>query len=68
MLGTVKWYSEDKGYGFIAMDGGDDVFVHVSALKIAGLDSLREQDRVTFEVGKNPRSGKTCAEKIQRIG
>jgi cold shock protein len=50
--GTVKFFNEQKGYGFIVRDdgGGKDVFVHVSAVQRAGIDTLREGDRVRFEV------------------
>ncbi|MCX5852150.1 MAG: cold-shock protein [Deltaproteobacteria bacterium] len=48
--GTVKWFNERKGFGFIAMDGGDDVFVHHSAIKADGFRTLQEGQRVTFEV------------------
>ncbi|KAB1231147.1 cold-shock protein [Chryseobacterium viscerum] len=51
MIGTVKWYNQTKGYGFIAPDGGGaDVFVHNSALKAAGLVTLSEGERVSFEI------------------
>lgn len=49
--GTVKWFNPTKGYGFIAQEnGGDDVFVHISAVQKAGLESLNEGQRVSFEV------------------
>ncbi|MBM3516454.1 MAG: cold-shock protein [Alphaproteobacteria bacterium] len=49
--GTVKWFNPDKGFGFIQpSDGGKDVFVHASALELAGMRSLQEGQRVTFEV------------------
>lgn len=49
--GTVKWFNESKGYGFIAQDdGGDDVFVHFSAIEGAGFKTLAEGQKVTFEV------------------
>lgn len=58
--GTVKWYNGTKGYGFISPDGGgSDVFVHVSAVERAGLSSLNEGDKVTFESeqdAKGPRA------------
>ena len=61
MLGTVKWFNGTKGFGFIAPDnGGADVFVHVSAVKKSNLDSLREGDRVSFEL-ETRSGGKTCA-------
>ena len=49
--GTVKWFNPTKGYGFIQPeDGGDDVFVHITSVKDAGLDTLNEGDQVTFEL------------------
>ena len=48
--GTVKWFSDQKGYGFIEQEDGTDVFVHYSAIEGAGFKSLHEGDRVTFEV------------------
>ena len=60
--GTVKWFNSTKGYGFIAPDDGtQDVFVHVSAVERAGLDALREGQKVTFEVQRDPRTRKTSA-------
>src|SRR5712691_6700733 len=48
--GTVKWFSNEKGYGFIEREGGDDVFVHFSAIAMDGYKSLTEGQRVEFEV------------------
>jgi CspA family cold shock protein len=48
--GTVKWFNAEKGYGFIAVDGGQDVFVHYSAIQADGYRSLEEGQRVEFEV------------------
>ena len=48
--GTVKWFSNEKGYGFIEREGGDDVFVHFSAIESEGYRSLTEGQRVEFEV------------------
>ena len=48
--GTVKWFSNEKGFGFIEREGGDDVFVHFSAIEMDGYKSLTEGQRVTFEV------------------
>ena len=48
--GTVKWFNDSKGYGFIEQEIGDDVFVHHSAINSSGFKSLQEGDRVTFEI------------------
>jgi len=49
-VGTVKWFNGEKGYGFIAVDGGADVFVHYSAIEMEGYKSLQEGQRVEFDV------------------
>ncbi len=60
--GTVKWFNATKGYGFIAPDnGGNDVFVHISAVQKSGLQGLEENDKVEFEELKDARSGKLSA-------
>jgi CspA family cold shock protein len=53
--GTVKWFNGDKGYGFISRDGGDDVFVHFSAIKGDGFRNLTEGQKVEFAVEKGPK-------------
>ncbi|WP_018132771.1 cold-shock protein [Effusibacillus pohliae] len=53
--GTVKWFNPEKGYGFISVDGGDDVFVHFSAILSEGFKSLDEGQRVRFEVVQGNR-------------
>ena len=53
--GTVKWFNGTKGFGFIARDGGPDVFVHFSAIQSDGYRSLEEGARVEFEVTKGPK-------------
>ena len=64
--GTVKWFNETKGYGFIQPDnGGKDVFVHATALERAGLRSLREGQKVSFELQTDQRNGKTSAVNLQ---
>lgn len=60
--GTVKWYNETKGYGFIQPDsGGKDVFVHASALERAGLRGLVEGQKVSYDVESDRRTGKESA-------
>jgi CspA family cold shock protein len=54
-VGTVKWFSNQKGYGFIARESGKDVFVHYSAVKAEGYRSLGEGDRVEFTVEDGPK-------------
>jgi CspA family cold shock protein len=64
--GTVKFYNEQKGYGFIQPDdGGKDVFVHATALERAGMGSLSEGQKVSFETAIDKRSGKTAVETIE---
>jgi CspA family cold shock protein len=53
--GVVKWFNDSKGYGFIQQDGGDDVFVHFSAIQGSGFKTLAEGDQVTFEVQQGPK-------------
>ena len=52
--GTVKWFNAEKGYGFITVDGGQDVFVHYSAIDMAGYKVLEEGQQVVFVVGTGP--------------
>jgi len=55
VTGTVKWFSRQKGYGFIEREGGDDVFVHFSALQGEGFRNLEEGDQVEFNVESSPK-------------
>ena len=64
--GTVKWYNETKGYGFIQPDdGGKDVFVHISAVERAGMRNLIEGQKVSYEIQTDKRSGKDSAGNLQ---
>ncbi|TCK31647.1 CspA family cold shock protein [Ancylobacter aquaticus] len=66
--GTVKWFNEQKGYGFIQPDGaGKDVFVHISAVQRSGLQGLRDGEKVSFELQTDQRSGKDSAVNL-RVG
>ena len=65
--GTVKFYNDQKGFGFIQPDdGGKDVFVHATALERAGLRSLSEGQKVSFDTEQDRRTGKTAVAKIER--
>ena len=55
IIGTVKWFNNTKGYGFIGRDGGDDVFVHFSAIKGEGYRSLEEGQKVEFSIQQGPK-------------
>lgn len=64
--GTVKFFNASRGFGFIQPDdGAPDVFVHVSAVERAGMHTLAEGQKLSFEVVKNSRSGKSAAENLQ---
>ena len=55
VTGTVKWFSRQKGYGFIEREGGDDVFVHFSAIQGEGYRNLEEGDQVEFTIESSPK-------------
>jgi CspA family cold shock protein len=66
--GTVKWFNPTKGFGFIQPDsGGADIFVHISAVERAGLSSLNEGQKVSFDEERDPKKGKTSAVNIKAL-
>lgn len=66
--GTVKFFNEQKGFGFIQPEnGGDDVFVHISAVEKAGMHTLREGKKVSFDIQKDPKTNKKSAANLQDV-
>lgn len=64
--GTVKWFNDQKGYGFIEPEqGGGDVFVHITAVNKAGMQSLHEGQKISFDVQTDPKNGKNSAANLQ---
>ena len=63
--GTVKWFNAQKGFGFIQPDaGGQDVFVHISAVERAGMSSLNEGQKISYEIVTDKRNGKSSADRL----
>lgn len=65
VVGTVKWFNDTKGYGFLAVEGGKDVFVHQSAIDAQGFRSLSEGDKVEFSIEQGPKG--PSAVNVRRI-
>ncbi len=66
-IGTVKWFNAEKGYGFIAPEeGGKDVFVHITAVRAAGLDGLKDNQKIAFEI-RSGRDGRPMADDLRAI-
>ncbi len=67
--GTVKWFDAQKGFGFIQPDdGGKDAFVHISAVERAGMNDLREGQKLSFELVSDKKSGKMSADNLKAVG
>lgn len=66
VVGTVKWFNDSKGYGFIAVDGGKDVFVHQTAIQSNGFRTLAEGDKVEFQIVAGPKG--PSAANVRKVG
>jgi CspA family cold shock protein len=68
ITGTVKWFDPNRGYGFISPDdGGNDAFVHISAVERSGIGSLSDGQKVSFDLISNPMNGKTSADNLRAV-
>ncbi|MEZ2128664.1 MULTISPECIES: cold-shock protein [unclassified Sinorhizobium] len=66
--GKVKWFNQEKGFGFIAPDdGSSDVFLHITAAHRGGIDAVIEGMQLTFQVAQNPITGKTAADNVRAV-
>ncbi|MBX9455116.1 MAG: cold-shock protein [Rhizobium sp.] len=66
--GTVKWFNATKGFGFIEpQDGSTDVFVHISAVERSGVTSLNEGQKISYDIVRDKRSGKSSADNLRAI-
>ena len=65
VTGTVKWFNDQKGFGFIEHPGGKDVFVHASAVETSDLGTLNENQKISYEVERDSRSGKESAGRLK---
>ena len=65
--GTVKWFNNQKGYGFIQVENDKDVFVHISAVERAGMSTLNEGQKVSFDIVADRRTGKSAAENLRVV-
>ena len=66
--GTVKWFNNQKGFGFIQPDdGGKDIFVHISAVERAGMGTLNEGQQISFDIVADGRSGKSSADNLRAV-
>jgi CspA family cold shock protein len=67
-IGTVKWFNGQKGFGFIEQEGGGpDVFVHISAVERAGMNTLNEGQKLSFDVVADRRTGKSSADNLRAV-
>ena len=64
-IGKIKWFNPAKGYGFIEQEGSKDIFLHVSALEEAGIETLQEGEAVSFDIGEN--RGKENAINVNKV-
>ena len=66
--GTVKWFNDQKGYGFIEPnEGGNDVFVHISAVERAGMRTLKEGQKISYDLQRDPKKGKDSAANLKEV-